>query len=110
MRDEFEFGREDLEEFLHEKASASIEKLDLNPAREFLEPDWGRRSLAGWAHHKFGFAIDPESWAGLDRAEIIRQTPGQRAAALRPQGGRAAGSNRPHAVPGRSLTAHASTL
>src|SRR5208282_1880777 len=31
--DEFEFGREDLEELLHEKASASIEKLDLNPAR-----------------------------------------------------------------------------
>ena len=71
--DEFEFGREDLEEFLHEKASASIEKLDLNPARDFLEPDWGRHSLAGWAEHKFGFAIDPESWAGLDRAEIIRR-------------------------------------
>ena len=47
--------------------------IDLTPAREFLEPDWGRRSLAGWAHHKFGLAIDPESWAGLDRAEIIRQ-------------------------------------
>src|SRR5208283_708057 len=41
--------------------------------REFLESDWGRRSLAGWALHKFGVAIDPESWAGLDRAEIIRQ-------------------------------------
>ena len=38
-----------------------IEKLDLNPAREFLEPDWGRRSLVGWAQHKFGFAIDPAS-------------------------------------------------
>ena len=34
----------------------------------------------------------------------------QAAAALRPQGGRAAGPDRPHAVPGRSLTAHASTL
>src|SRR4051794_27931782 len=72
-RSEFEFGREDLEEFLHEKASASIEKFDLTPAKEFLESDWGRRSLAGWAHHKFGLAIDPQSWAGHDRAEIIRQ-------------------------------------
>ena len=52
--DEFQFGRDDLEEFLHEKATASIEKIDLTPAREFLEPDWGRRSLAGWVHHKFG--------------------------------------------------------
>src|SRR5208282_4888310 len=71
--DEFEFGREDLEELLHEKASASIEKLDLNPAREFLEPDWGRHYLVDWAQHKFGLAIDPESWSGLDRAEIIRR-------------------------------------
>ncbi len=71
--DEFEFGRADLEDFLHEKATASIENIDLTPAREFLEPDWGRRSLAGWAHHKFGLAIDPESWTGLDRAEIVRQ-------------------------------------
>jgi preprotein translocase subunit SecA len=71
--DEFEFGREDLEEFLHEKAEASIEKLDLEPAREFLEPDWGRKSIAGWAHHKFGLAINPESWVGLDRGEVVRQ-------------------------------------
>ncbi len=71
--EEFQFGRADLEEFLHEKAESSIEKLDLAPAKEFLEPDWGRRSLAGWAHHKFALAIDPETWVGLDRAEIIRQ-------------------------------------
>jgi preprotein translocase subunit SecA len=71
--DELDLARSDLEEFLHERASASIEKFDLTPAREFLEPDWGRRSLAGWAHHKFGLAVDPESWAGLDRSEVISQ-------------------------------------
>jgi preprotein translocase subunit SecA len=71
--DEWELGRSDLEEFLHERAAASIEKFDLTPAREFLEPDWGRRSLVGWAHHKFGLAIDPESWSGLDRALVIDQ-------------------------------------
>ena len=109
--DEFEFGRDDLEEFLHEKATASIEKIDLTPAREFLEPDWGRRSLAGWAHHKFGLAIDPESWAGLDRAEIIRQLQAKAREALRAQGGRAPGPDRLDAVPGRSHQHHhASTL
>src|SRR3954463_4280168 len=42
-RDEFEFGRDDLQEFLVEKASATILSVDLAPAREFLQDDWGRR-------------------------------------------------------------------
>ena len=71
-RDEFEFGRDDLEEFLIEKASATIHAVDLTPAREFLEEDWGRRSLAGWAHHKFGLAIDPAGWAKLGKDEVVR--------------------------------------
>ena len=100
--EEFQFGRADLEEFLHEKAESSIEKLDLAPAKEFLEPDWGRRSLAGWAHHKFALAIDPETWAGLDRAEIIRQLQAEARKHYARQGGRAAGPDRDHAVPGRS--------
>jgi preprotein translocase subunit SecA len=71
--EEFQFGREDLEEFLHENAVASIQKIDLSEAVEFLMPDWGRRSLSGWAHHKFGMAIDPAEWADLDKAEIVRR-------------------------------------
>jgi preprotein translocase subunit SecA len=71
--DEFQFGHADLEDFLNEKAVASIQVIDLSPAREFLLPDWGRRSLCGWAHHKFGMDIDPASFAELDRAEIVRR-------------------------------------
>ncbi len=71
--DEFQFGRNDLEEFLYEQAEASIQKIDLSPAQEFLRPDWGRRSLSGWVHHKFTAAIDPADWEGLDRAEIVRR-------------------------------------
>jgi preprotein translocase subunit SecA len=63
----------DLDEFLYEKAVASIHKVDLTPAREFLEADWGRRSLAGWAQHKFGLPVDPAAWSDLDRAEIVRR-------------------------------------
>jgi preprotein translocase subunit SecA len=69
--DEFQFGRDDLEEFLSEQAAASLQKFDLAPAREFLLPDWGRRSLSGWVHHKFALAIDPADWADLDRAQIV---------------------------------------
>jgi preprotein translocase subunit SecA len=70
--EEFSSGREDLEEHLHEQAAESLHKIDLAPAREFLLPDWGRRSLSGWVHHKFTIAIDPADWTGLDRGEIVR--------------------------------------
>ncbi len=71
--DEFQFGRNDLEEYLYEQAAGSIQKVDVSPAREFLLPDWGRRSLSGWVHHKFTIAIDPAEWAEIDRAEIVRR-------------------------------------
>ncbi len=75
--DSFRSGRDDLEELLNEKAAESLQKIDLAPAREFLMPDWGRRSLSGWVHHKFAMAIDPAAWAGIDRAEIIRRIQGE---------------------------------
>jgi preprotein translocase subunit SecA len=69
-RDEFEFGREDLEEFLVEKAVEAIKAVDLTPAREFLQEDWGRHSLAGWVHHKFGIAPDWAAWASLSKNDV----------------------------------------
>ncbi len=67
------FDRIALEDFLVEKAVDSIAGVDLSPAREFLLDDWGRRTLAGWSHHKFGLAIDPTTWARLPKPEIVRQ-------------------------------------
>ncbi len=72
-RDEVELDREHLEEFLVEKAAETIKKVDLDPAREFLQDDWGRRSLAGWLHHKFGIAVDPADWAGQSKAEVTQK-------------------------------------
>ncbi len=60
-------------DFLHEKASAAINGVEIEPAKEFLLDDWGRRTLAGWAYHKFGVALDPTGWAGVPRAEIVRR-------------------------------------
>ena len=71
--DEFVFDRIGLEDFLSEKASASIAAVDLDPAREFLLEDWGKRTLAGWAYHKFGVAIDPAGWANVGKGEIVRK-------------------------------------
>jgi preprotein translocase subunit SecA len=71
-----QLDREGLEEFLAEKAAASVQAVDLSPAREFLEEGWGRRSLAGWLHHKFGIAIDPSDWAGLSKPEVVARSQG----------------------------------
>ena len=68
----FEFDRIALEDFLIEKSDAAIAAVDLAPAEEFLAEDWGRRTLAGWSHHKFGLAIDPASWVKVGKAELVR--------------------------------------
>ncbi len=65
-----ELDRNALADALVQKAVASIRAVDLAPAREFLAEDWGRRSLAGWAHHKFGLDVDTASWAGKARADV----------------------------------------
>jgi preprotein translocase subunit SecA len=70
---EIELDREELVSFIEEQAVEAVRKVDLSPAADFLAPDWGRRSLAGWLHHKFGLALDPESWTGLSRAEVARK-------------------------------------
>ncbi len=70
---EFELDRAGLEDFLVEKAIHTITTVDLSPAREFLKEDWGRRSLAGWVHHKLGLAIEPSDWASLSKAEVVRK-------------------------------------
>ena len=95
-RDEFEFDRDDLEEFLVEKATEAIKPVDLEPAREFLQEDWGRRSLAGWLHHKFGVAVDPADWAepGQGRGRPSRSRTQARELYAQ-QGGRVPGPGRP---------------
>ncbi len=70
-KDDFDFDRNGLEDFIVEKAIETIRTVDLSPSREFLQDDWGRRSLAGWLHHKFGIVTDPAEWAGLTKLEVI---------------------------------------
>ena len=81
--------------FLVEKATAMVDQVDLEPAREFLQEDWGRRSLAGWLHHKFGIAVDPAELGSPGKVRGDRADPDLGAAALCDQGGRAAGAGRP---------------
>ncbi len=68
-----ELDREGLVDLIAESARKMIESVDLKPASEFLDAEFGRRTLAGWAHHKFGLTLDPAGWSSLGRAEVIRR-------------------------------------
>jgi preprotein translocase subunit SecA len=56
-----------------EKIGPAIEGVDLSAAKEFLEQDWGRRSLADWNQHKFNVPTSPEVWRDFDAAGVAAQ-------------------------------------
>ena len=68
-----ELQRNELEEFIAEEAVKAVKLVDLTPAEEFLSADWGRRSLAGWAHHKFSLIMDPTEWESLGKGEVVKR-------------------------------------
>ena len=58
-----------------------------SPLASSCTEDWGRRTLAGWAYHKFGVAIRPRRLGGDRPARDRQAAPGAGPPALRPQGG-----------------------
>ncbi len=68
-----ELDRSELKDFLEEQAVAAIKAVELAPAKEFLDEDWGLFSLSGWVHHKFGLALDPANWRGLTSEEVAKK-------------------------------------
>ena len=63
-------GRENLDSELIERVERAVEKIDCSPGREYLADDWGRRSVCGWAQHKFALALSPEDLAELDAEDV----------------------------------------
>jgi preprotein translocase subunit SecA len=60
-RDLKQIGRDQLDTFLLEKATAAIAKVDLTPGRDFLEPDYGIRAACAWVKNKFGIDLPVDS-------------------------------------------------
>ncbi len=56
-RDLKQVGREQLDTFLLEKATAAIAKVDLSAGREFLEADYGVRAACAWVKSKFAIEL-----------------------------------------------------
>ncbi len=65
-----QIGRENLSSFFLEKATESVNQIDLSDGSRYLDPDWGLRSICDWARQKFLMKIVPEEIADKGPAEI----------------------------------------
>jgi preprotein translocase subunit SecA len=65
-RDLKKIGRDNLVDFLREKANEAIEKTDLSDGARFLERDFAIQEACGWVEHKFGMKIVPAEVRDLD--------------------------------------------
>jgi preprotein translocase subunit SecA len=61
-----QIGRDELDEFLVEKAQAAVRKVDLRPGERFLHPEFGVRSACAWVRHKFGIELAPDEVRDLE--------------------------------------------
>ena len=63
-------GRDNLAQFLTEKAEACLAAIDLSGGQPFLAPDWGVRSIASWVDLKFQIKIEPQMLLEKEAPEI----------------------------------------
>jgi preprotein translocase subunit SecA len=69
-RDLKKIGRDDLGEFLIEKAREAIRKVNLDRGARFLEPDFGIQTACRWVRDKFGIELSPGELTGLEAPAI----------------------------------------
>ncbi len=65
-----QIGKDNMADYLREQANQCIAHTDLSGGRDFLEPDWGLRSLCDWMRLKFQIKLSPQELAGKEEQEI----------------------------------------
>jgi preprotein translocase subunit SecA len=65
-RDLKQLGRDQVGDFLIERARASLQKVDFSDGSRFLLPDFGVQTACAWVRHKFGVELLPADVAGLE--------------------------------------------
>ncbi len=65
-----QIGRDNLGEHLIAEAEKHLGGIDLSAGREYLEEDWGIRSICDWARLKFQIKLTPEELKDQPRARI----------------------------------------
>ena len=69
-RDLKRIGRDQVDEYLVEKARDAIQRIDLSEGGRFLADDFGVRSACGWAEWRFGAVLNPEEVRSLEVNEF----------------------------------------
>jgi preprotein translocase subunit SecA len=69
-RDLKKIGKDGLAEYLMEKAHEAVDAVDLAEGKEFLDADWGRKSLCDWFRLKFQITVDPKELHNKTEAEV----------------------------------------
>ena len=71
-RDMKRVGREGMSEFLLAEARKAIQKVDLSEGKQFLEEDFGAKSVIGWSNYKFGIELELDQIRSSDVETIKR--------------------------------------
>ena len=67
-RDLKQLGRDQVGEFLIERARAAVQKIDLSDGERFLQPEFGVQTACNWVRHKFGIDLAPDDVRTLEPA------------------------------------------
>lgn len=65
-------GREDIQQYLRDRAKVMFDKFDFTPLKHFLADDFQRKTLCGWLAHQFTLQMTPEEFEEKDPAEARR--------------------------------------
>ena len=65
-------GRENLEQYLYDRAEEAIGRIDLEPLELFLRPDWGKVSLSQWLQQQFNVETNPDEFEEDSLANVVR--------------------------------------
>ncbi len=69
-RDLKKIGKDALSDYLTKEAMKSISAVDLSDGKDFLNPDWGQRSLIDWARQRFQIKLSLADLTGKSEADI----------------------------------------
>jgi preprotein translocase subunit SecA len=65
-----QMGKDNLTDYLIEEAKKSLDAVELTDGKQFLESDWGLRSLCDWVRRKFQIDLETEALAGKRPEEM----------------------------------------
>ena len=94
-------ARTALSEYLTKEAEKSIDAVDLSDGKDFLDADWGQRSLCDWARLQFQIKISLEEVTSKSEAEV-KALLSEKIRALYRQGDRVSGDGRDGSLHERS--------